>query len=214
MRRRFLLVLTLTLEEKRTLLVIARSAIVDALRRHGGLPPAAVAAATATPALCEPHGAFVTLHKPAPDGALELRGCIGYVQAPGPLAETVARAARAAAFHDPRFPAVAADELALLEVEVSVLSRPLPVSDPAEVTAGLHGVIIKRGFASGLLLPQVASEQSWDRETFLDHACLKAGLPSTAWRETGTAIEIFTALVFNETDLGSAGPPGGHPDRL
>jgi AmmeMemoRadiSam system protein A len=206
-------VLTLTLEEKRSLLVIARSAIDHGLRRRSGVPPVTVAAPPVTPALCEPHGAFVTLHKPAPDGLLELRGCIGYVQAPGPLAETVARAARSAAFHDPRFPAVTSDELPSLEIEVSVLSRPLPVTDPAQVTAGLHGVIIKRGFASGLLLPQVASERSWDRETFLDHACLKAGLPMTAWREADTAIEIFTALVFNESDLGRADAPGGRVDR-
>jgi AmmeMemoRadiSam system protein A len=200
--------LTLTVEERRRLLAIARSAIEEALNIRGAAPAASLPLPAALRAAC---GAFVTLHKPARDGALDLRGCIGYVQPQGPLAETVVQAARAAAFHDPRFPPLVAGELSSIEIEVSVLSRPVEVHDPAEVQAGSHGVIIRRGLNSGLLLPQVASERGWNRETFLDHACLKAGLQRRAWREPDTAIEIFTALVFNEADLGRAGAAGsGH----
>jgi hypothetical protein len=184
--------------EQRALLRGARAAIAAPL----GAP--AEPAPPPTAALLEPCGAFVTLHERAPGGPPELRGCIGYVETDSPLAETVRRAASAAAFHDARFPPVEAADLPRLEIEISVLSRLRRVSDAAEIVVGEHGLVVRRGVSCGLLLPQVARERGWDRETFLAHTCLKAGLGRLAWKEPGTTIEMFTALVFNEADLGPA----------
>ncbi len=186
----------LTEDEQRTLLETARAAITSQPQAPPGPRPEPSAA------LLTPCGAFVTLHERLADGGLELRGCIGYVEAGAPLLETVRRAARAAAFHDARFVPVTAAELPRLEIEISVLSPLTPVRDPAEIVVGEHGIVIRSGMRSGLLLPQVATERGWDRETFLGHTCLKAGLPRNAWKEPGVAIEIFSALVFNERDLG------------
>jgi AmmeMemoRadiSam system protein A len=188
--------LVLTETEEKILLRTARAAIasqLDAAPEPSSEPSAA---------LMTPCGAFVTLHERLSDGRLELRGCIGYIEAGSPLLETVRRAARAAAFHDGRFVPVAAAELPRLEIEISVLSPLAPVRDPAEIVVGEHGIVIRSGMRSGLLLPQVATERGWDRETFLGQTCLKAGLPRQAWKEPGVAIEIFSALVFNERDLG------------
>jgi len=131
------------------------------------------------------------------------------VAAQRPLLETVREAARAAAFHDPRFPPLRSSELPEIRLEISVLSRPRPVSDLGEIRVGRHGLIVRRGSRSGLLLPQVAEEYGWDRETFLSHTCVKAGLPEDSWREAGTEIEIFGAEVFGEARTGDAGPGDG-----
>lgn len=174
--------------DKQALLRLARETLAA---RFENRTPAREEPSQALRAAC---GAFVTLR--GSDGAL--RGCIGSISGHGPLHETVKDMAAASAFHDPRFEPLAAAELAGLRIEISVLSPMEPVADPSLVTVGLHGVYIKRGFRSGLLLPQVPGEQGWDRQQFLTHACYKAGLPAEAWREPGTEIMVFTALVFSE----------------
>jgi hypothetical protein len=140
--------------------------------------------------LQQPSGAFVTLKRNG-----RLRGCIGHVAARAPLAETVAECAQAAAFKDPRFPPLGAEEFEDLEVEISVMS-PLRRVSPEEVEVGRHGVLIRRGWRQGLLLPQVATEQSWDRETFLSQTCRKAGMGPKCWKDANTEIHVFSAEVF------------------
>jgi uncharacterized protein len=140
----------------------------------------------------ENRGAFVTLHV---DG--ELRGCIGYPLPVKPLDETVIEMAVAAASQDTRFEPLAASEMGRLKIEISVLGLPEPAADPARVELGRHGIIVSQGYYRGLLLPQVPVEQGWDRETYLAHGCLKAGLEPDAWRK-GAKLEVFTAQVFSE----------------
>src|SRR5512138_3900956 len=142
--------------------------------------------------LKEKRGAFVTLHV---DG--DLRGCIGYPLPVKPLDETIIEMALAAATQDTRFEPLAAKELKGLRIEISVLGLPEPVSDPAHVQVGCHGIIVTKGFNKGLLLPQVPVEHGWDRETYLCHGCLKAGLPPEEWKK-GAKLEVFTAQVFSE----------------
>ncbi len=146
---------------------------------------------TLSPKLREPGAAFVTLYKNG-----ELRGCIGHIIARRPLIETVAEMAEAAALHDPRFTPVRSDELRDIKIEISVLTPLRKISSPEEVVVGKHGLVISRGGSSGLLLPQVATEQGWDRNTFLEYTCLKAGLPRDAWKDSQTDIYIFSAEVF------------------
>ena len=143
--------------------------------------------------LRRPAGAFVTLRKNG-----DLRGCIGSIRALEPLYRAVASSAISAALRDPRFFPVRKDELPTLELEISVMGPIETVRDVAEIEVGRDGLIISRGRFAGLLLPQVASEYGWDRETFLDQTCLKAGLPAGAWRAPETRIEKFAAEVFGE----------------
>ncbi len=149
--------------------------------------------------LSEERGVFVTLTK---DG--ELRGCIGYVEPIGSLRRDVVRAARAAAFDDPRFPAVQPEELGEIRVEVSILTPPERISAKKpeallkSIRIGTDGLIITQRFHHGLLLPQVASEYGWNAETFLEHLCMKAGLPRGAWKDKETVIESFQANIFTE----------------
>ncbi len=138
----------------------------------------------------QPFGAFVTLKKHG-----RLRGCIGHIVNDKPLRETIAEMAQAAAFNDPRFPPLTTDELADLDVEISILS-PLEPCAADDVVPGRHGLLIRRGMHSGLLLPQVAREYGWNQKTFLAQTCLKAGLPSTAWQQPDTDIFCFEAEVF------------------
>ncbi len=179
----------LTAAQKNRLLEIARRT-VETKVRTGRVPDIQ----EDDPRLRVPEGAFVTLRRHG-----RLRGCIGRIVAWTPLAETVRDMAVAAATEDPRFPPVTVDELDDIEIEVSVLSQPRPVRDPAEIRMGVHGVIVKRGGRQGVFLPQVADETGWDRETFLSNLCAhKAGLPPDAWKDPRTRIEVFTADVFSE----------------
>lgn len=146
--------------------------------------------------LTEPRGAFVTLKK-----GNELRGCIGHVVGIEPLWQSVRDNALNAAMHDPRFPPLEATELPQVEIEVSALTPLRPVASAEEVRVGEHGVMIERGPYRGLLLPQVPIEYGWDRQTFLDHTCRKAGLPAGCWRDPGTRIQVFSAEVFSEREL-------------
>jgi len=141
--------------------------------------------------LGEEWGAFVTLNKKG-----QLRGCIGHIIGDRPLINTVAEMARAAALQDPRFPPVRPSELPDIEFEISVLTPIRTIDDIEEIKVGRDGIIITRGMNRGLLLPQVATEYGWDRTTFLEHTCVKAGLPRNAWKDEGTVIEMFSAEVF------------------
>lgn len=178
--------LGLSEEEKKVLHHIART-VIEHRAKGKPLPEFKIE----TPKLKEPRGAFVTLHKRG-----QLRGCIGYIEARGPLHKTVEEMAEAAAFRDPRFPPVTEHELPELEIEISVLTPLKRISDLNEIEVGKHGLYIRKGFFSGLLLPQVATEYGWDRKTFLEHTCQKAGLPSNAWKERDTEIYIFSADIF------------------
>lgn len=175
--------------DKETLLKLAREVILATLeKRQTELDKSGF-----TGVLAENRGAFVTLTIGG-----NLRGCIGYTQAVKPLYETIAEMAVQAAFHDPRFPPLTSDELRRVEVEISVLTPMTVVTDPNEVVVGRDGLYITRGFNSGLLLPQVAVDYNWDRETFLDQTCLKAGLPPGIWKKEDTRIYRFQADIFKE----------------
>lgn len=181
----------LSAEEKRALLHIAKSAIEWAVK-GGDKPRFDYEFAV----FGEARGAFVTISERG-----QLRGCIGFVLAIKPLAETVFEMAVAAAQRDPRFPPVAEDELARLEIELSVLSPLRTITDISEIQVGVHGLYIKSNMHSGLLLPQVAEKYGWSREQFLEQTCIKAGLPQAAWRDDNVQIEIFSAQVFGEGDV-------------
>ncbi len=172
-------------DERRQLLSLAREAINAALdKRELDLNPP-------TEHLAEHRGAFTTLHING-----ELRGCIGYVFPQHSVYRTVAETACAAAFDDPRFTPVSKAEAPKLSFEISVLSPIQPI-DPEDVEVGRHGLVITYGNRRGLLLPQVAPEHKWDRETFLQQTCVKAGLPPDAW-EHGAKVEAFTAEIFGD----------------
>jgi len=136
-------------------------------------------------------GVFVTLKKHG-----ELRGCIGFIEPVLPLHQAVMQASIYAACRDSRFLPVTQDELDDLKVEISVLSPLKKIINPKRVTVGRHGLVIAKDGKRGLLLPQVAVEHNWTRETFLERACLKAGLPKNAWR-SGAEIFVFEAIVFH-----------------
>jgi AmmeMemoRadiSam system protein A len=180
-------------QEKIELLRMARSTL-EAYLREGRFP----AAEPSQPQLREKGGAFVTLERFG-----ELRGCIGHLAADKPLFLTVQEMAIEAATGDPRFPAVTADELPDLEIEISVLADFRKIGDISEIKAGEHGLIVGDGRRRGLLLPQVATREGWDVLTFLSATCRKAGLPMDAWRKGGLVIETFTAEVFSENDARS-----------
>ncbi len=150
-----------------------------------------------SPVLKEKRGGFVTLKKNG-----QLRGCIGYIEAIKPLIDTIAEMAESAAFNDYRFASLEAGELDDITIEISVLSPIRQITDPSEIIVGKHGIIITRGSHRGLLLPQVATEWKWDRDTFLSQTCVKAGLDPGAWKKEGTRIEIFSAEIFSEEKLG------------
>ncbi len=144
-------------------------------------------------------GAFVTLSKNK-----SLRGCIGYPLPAYELYAAIFKAARAAAFEDPRFPPLKRDELNEIAIEISVLSEPEPLKykDREElvrkIAIGKDGLILESPFGSGLLLPQVALEHNMSAEEFLDSLCLKAGLGKGCWKDSLTKLYSFNALVFSE----------------
>ena len=139
--------------------------------------------------LAWPRGVFVSLHRKG-----ELRGCLGHLEADVPVGEATRRMAVAAARDDPRFLPVTPDELADLDVEVSVLS-PFERIRPEDVVPGRDGLLIRRGMRSGVLLPQVATEHHWDRLTFLRAVCQKAALPAEAWKDPTIELWAFQAQV-------------------
>jgi AmmeMemoRadiSam system protein A len=184
----------LSLEEKKILLEIARRTIESSVQ-HQPIPDFEEVYKI-TPSLELKAGAFVTI-----EIGRRLRGCVGYIQSHEPLYDTVSRAAISAAMHDNRFTPLTKTELKDIELEISVLSPMKKIDDTNSIVPGEHGLMIESGFYHGLLLPQVATEYAWDRETFLEQTCVKAGLPKSAWKQPETVIYSFTALVFNEEEL-------------
>ncbi len=178
-----------SLEQRRELLAIAHEAILSIAegRKLSDAPPS-------LPGLAEPRGVFTTLYLRG-----ELRGCVGYAAPISPLYRAVAETAQAAAFEDSRFVPVTKEEARELEVSLSVLSRLFPIQ-PDLIEVGRHGLVISHRVRRGLLLPQVPTEHGWDRETFLEQTCRKAGLPHEAWLK-GASIEAFTAEVFSDGDV-------------
>jgi AmmeMemoRadiSam system protein A len=176
-----------TPEERAVLLKLAHESILSALeRREISLTPP-------SSHLEEPRGAFTTIYFHG-----DLRGCVGYVFPVASLYRTVAETARAAAFEDRRFSPVSPQEAPELDVSLSILSA-LRVITPEEVEIGRHGLVVSHGGRRGLLLPQVPVEHQWDRATFMEQTCRKAGLPLDAWRQDAT-LEAFTAEVFGDRE--------------
>jgi AmmeMemoRadiSam system protein A len=188
-----------TPEEKQELLEIARESIALALatdsssaryevsQRRKNRPPSG--------RLAEPSGAFVTVRI-----GKDLRGCIGYIESHLPLAEVVREVAMKAATEDPRFMPMSQSELARATLEVSILSPLKQIADVGEIEVGTHGLLLEMGRHRGLLLPQVASEYGWDRETFLDNTARKAGLPQKAWKDPEAKIFVFSAEIIEEQE--------------
>jgi AmmeMemoRadiSam system protein A len=174
-------------EERRLLLQLAHRSILSAFADQGP------AETSFSPHLSEPRGVFTTLYLRG-----SLRGCVGYPSPVAPLYRAVAETAHAAAFEDSRFWPVTEEEAPGLEISLSVLSPLVPIR-PVEVEVGRHGLVISSGSRRGLLLPQVPIECDWDRETFLEQTCRKAGLPPDTWRK-GATLEAFTAEVFGDDD--------------
>jgi len=175
-------------DARKKLMAIARASIIEAVtgKKQDEIK-------VTEERLKENCGAFVTIKKHG-----KLRGCIGYIIAVKPLYETVADVAKSAAVNDYRFSPVSEGELGELELEISALTPLKPIKSIEEIEVGKHGLYIKKSFNSGLLLPQVPTEYGWDRNTFLENTCQKAGLPTDAWKDKSTEIFTFTAEVFDE----------------
>jgi AmmeMemoRadiSam system protein A len=175
----------LSSEDRQTLLRLAHESILTALeQREVSIDPPSAS-------LAEARGVFTSLYI-----GDRLRGCVGYVRPEVSLYRAVAESARAAAFADTRFSPLSKEEAPRICVELSVLSPLYPIA-PDGIEVGRHGLLITMDGHRGLLLPQVAEEHGWDRTTFLEQTCRKAGLPVNAWRE-GAMIEAFTAHVFGD----------------
>ena len=178
----------LSSEEKEILLKAARQSILEEFSECD----VARIDYTAVPKLKLELGAFVTLKINE-----QLRGCIGYIFAEKPLYETIVEAAKHSAFGDPRFPELNRDEFNEIKIEISVLSQFEPIKSYDEIEVGKHGLLLEEG-ARAVLLPQVATEQNYNRSQFLTALCHKAGLYGSYWKERMLNIKVFTALVFSE----------------
>ncbi len=177
--------MALSEKDKELLKKIAKNAIESVLFGRSG------EGLELSDSLKEKGGAFVTIKKKG-----DLRGCIGYIRAAMPIHETVKEAAVQAAFHDPRFNPVDSKEWKDIDIEISVLTPMKKIKDIGEIEVGKHGLYIEKGYNSGLLLPQVATEYNWNRMEFLEHTCYKAGLSKDAWRSKDADIYIYSADVF------------------
>ncbi len=184
--------LGLTAKEKTLLLSLARSTL-ETYTKTGNSPKLDPAENMLTSRLKEKSGVFVTLKKYG-----ELRGCIGSILPKTPLFQGVIENTINSSSHDWRFSPVNVKEVTDITIEISVLSQPRKIIGPDEFIAGKEGIIIRKGTASAVFLPQVAVEQGWDRVETLCHLCQKAGLPQNAWREDGVEFYVFTADVFHE----------------
>jgi hypothetical protein len=180
---------SLTSQEKSELLALARKSAEAAVQTNKPYDPPRSTSET----INREYGAFVTITEGG-----KLRGCIGYTSPIKPLYITVRDTAAYAALQDPRFPPVSASELSQLEYEVSVLSLLRRVTGIEQIKVGRDGLLMKNGDFEGLLLPQVPVEQNWDRQTFLQQTCAKAGMKSDCWKDENTDIFKFTAVVFSE----------------
>lgn len=179
---------TLTLEEQRTLGDIAQYAILQGFQQKS---PVAGLSQPNSSTLNQSLGAFVTLNRQG-----RLRGCIGNMIGQGPLYNTVARMAYAAAFEDYRFPSLQESEWPEIELDISVLGPMTRCLNPEEIEIGKHGLLLVRGNHSGVFLPQVPVEQHWDRLTYLQQLCGKAGLPPDSWKASDAELYWYEAFVF------------------
>jgi AmmeMemoRadiSam system protein A len=177
----------LSKQDRETLLQIARDSVRAQL---SGQNMGSDSSDPISPPLAECRGVFVSIHH-----GIELRGCVGRIDPKNPLYKNVSDCAIAAATEDPRFPPLQLSELPDVEFEISVLSPIQEVTDLSNIQVGVHGLIVSRGNARGLLLPQVAVQYQWSLEQFLGETCRKAGLPPTAWKQ-GATVQCFTAEVF------------------
>lgn len=176
---------TFTSDDRTRLLALARQALeARVTRRPRPDPPGGGVFDLA-------RGAFVTIHR---QGAL--RGCLGRLE-PLRLSETIVHLAAVVADSDPRFEPVGVAELDEIELEISVLTSEREIESVDDIEIGRHGLIVEQGYRRGLLLPQVPVEHRWDRLTFLEHTCLKAGLPRDAWQH-GARLFVFEAEVFGD----------------
>jgi uncharacterized protein len=175
-------------KQKSVLLAIARQA-VEAVVRTGKLD----VEPSDDNGLNEKRGCFVTIRKNG-----DLRGCIGVFSSEKPLYREIAEMAVSAATKDPRFHPMVEEDLQNFTIEISVLSPLIETKNPEEIEVGTHGIYLEKGYSRGVLLPQVASEQGWDRTTFLENTCVKAGLPQNAWKAGDTRLYIFSAEIFND----------------
>lgn len=179
----------MTTEEQQQLLHLARESIIACTKN---LPMPVIT--EPSPALHIKAGCFVTIKRNR-----QLRGCIGNFVSELPLWKTVQEMAVAAASHDPRFPAMQEEELLDFQLEISVLSPLRDIKSVDEIEVGKHGIYLIKGGSQGVLLPQVATEFGWDRDTFLRQTCRKAGLAEDAWQHN-CRILIFTADIFGERE--------------
>jgi len=177
--------------EGRTLVATAREAIASRLEERAPRWPAA------GPSLSAPSGAFVTLRTKDKSGS-SLRGCIGRMSSTESLLRTVRDMAVSAAFEDPRFPPLERNELHSVSVEVTVLSPMRLIRSIDEIEVGRHGVLMTKGGHSAVFLPQVATEQGWNRDELLDNLCYKAGLSPAAWHSSDAKFQVFEGRVFEE----------------
>lgn len=198
----------LTHAERRALLAFARHSM-ELAAQNGKMTEGFGISKGGSPGLHQPAGAFVTLHL-----RKRLRGCIGQLPGEQHLWWVVMHCAQSAALEDPRFEPVRPDEVADIEIEISVLSQPLDTL-PEMIEAGKHGIIVSYGSHRGVLLPQVATQFHWDAMRFLEETCEKAGLAREAWKDPGVRIQTFTAEVFSELDYPaekkSGEPSSGSP---
>ena len=182
----------LSADDKRVLLALARETISRALKGAAAADPEELGVKP-TPALKRKMGGFVTLTIGG-----ELRGCIGEIFPRRPLVDVVQDHALDAAFNDPRFPPLTAQEFPRIRIEISALTPPVPVASYRDIEIGRHGMVLELGGRSAVFLPQVAPEQGWDLETTLTHLAYKAGLPGNAWRDSRARFTVFEAVVFHE----------------
>lgn len=178
-------------QSRKILLETARNSIASYLSGDGYKIPA-----VSDPELQKVAGVFVTLTIRG-----ELRGCIGYVSGVKPLINAVFEMAREAAFDDPRFYQLTAEELDEIEIEISVLTPLRRVGSDYKARIGIDGLVVRRGYRSGLLLPQVATEWGYDSEQFIQQTCLKAGMSRMCYNDENTEIYAFQAEIFNEKEI-------------
>lgn len=174
--------------QKKALLALARSAIAQQLGLGELDSPQ-------DKDFSQKRGLFVSLHSGG-----ELRGCIGYIKAYKSIKDSIIEMAVAAAFRDPRFPPLHKSEMEKIAIEISLLSEMILVKEVSEVEIGRDGLYLIHPHGSGLLLPQVAVEWNWDRATFLQQVCRKAGLKSDAYKDPGVSLFRFSAEIFGEDD--------------
>jgi AmmeMemoRadiSam system protein A len=181
-----------SINQKKDLLKTARMTIERMLtgKESPGIP------SLSDKVFSESYGIFVTLKK-----GEDLRGCIGNITGEKPLRDSVKEIAIESAFRDPRFTPLSKNELEKLKIEISILYPLEEVKDVGEIVPGKHGIVLERGYQKGLLLPQVATENGWGRDEFLNQTCRKAGMENYCW-ENDAKVYKFEAVVFNEKELG------------